>query len=78
MVCHDLEEWDRRSGRRKGRNKRRKVERHQVCAAAPAAASPPSGQVRVGSVPHANDWSRKEHVTYYWPMRPDGKSSGRF
>lgn len=28
--------------------------------------------------PLCRDWSRKEHVTHYWPIRSDEKSSVRF
>lgn len=35
---------------------------------------PPSTQLqrtRQEATPPGRDWSRKEHVTHYWPIRPD-------
>ena len=82
MVYHDdTEERDRHSGRRDGRSKSREVEKHQVCARMRAAICHhllnSRGPVREVTPP-CRDWSRKEHVTHYWPIKPDGKSSGRF
>ena len=77
----DTEERDRHSCpyRRDGRGKSREVEK--VCARMRAAvchhllnSRGPGREV----TPPCRDWSGKEHVTHYWPIRPNEKSSGRF
>lgn len=75
----DSEEWDRHSCRRDGRIKSREVEK--VCARMRAAVCHhllnSRGPGREATPP-CRDWSEKEHVTHYWPIRPDEKSSVRF